>query len=69
MQQDVAIGVAAQAFRMRQGDAADLERNAALEFVRVPAVADASFWFQVPGFQSVLVVGRLSLVERAVEIA
>jgi GMP synthase-like glutamine amidotransferase len=56
VQKHVAIGMAAQAFRIRQGDAADLQRNAALEFVRVPAVADASFWFQ--GFQS----GRWSVI-------
>ena len=48
VQQDVTIRVPAQAFRMRQCHAANLERNAALEFVRVPAVADAGFGFQVP---------------------
>ena len=45
---------------MRQREAANLQRNAALEFVRVPAVADASFRFQVSGFQS----GAESLVVR-----
>src|ERR1700730_3113081 len=61
VQEDVAVRVPAQSLRMRQGQAANLQRNAPLEFVRIPAVADASFWVQ--GFQSsrwcwLFVVGR-----------
>src|SRR6202011_3000087 len=59
VQQDVSVGMAAQAPRMWQGQAANLQRNAPLEFVRVPAVADASFRFQVFRFPVwSLVVGR-----------
>jgi hypothetical protein len=47
MKQDVAIGVASEALIVRKSDAADLERDAAFELVRVPAKSDSSFWFQV----------------------
>src|SRR5208282_2480613 len=47
VQQDVAVGMAAEALRVWQSHATDFEWNAGLEFVRVPAVADAHFRFQV----------------------
>jgi hypothetical protein len=62
VQEHVPVRVPAQPLRIRQGKPANLQRNAALEFVRIPAVADASFWFQ--GFQSgrwSFVVGRKSV--------
>jgi len=58
MQQGIAVGMAPETFGMRDLDAANLQRYAAFELMRIPAVADASFWFQ--GFQSC----RWSLVVR-----
>src|SRR4029077_15573726 len=46
VQQDVAVGMAAEAFVVRQSYATALERYSGLEFVRVPTVADAHFRLQ-----------------------
>src|SRR5208282_300966 len=46
VQQDVAVGMAAETLVVRQSHAPDFERNAGFEFVRVPTVADAHFRFQ-----------------------
>ena len=47
MQQDVSIGVAAQALIVRQHDAPDLQWNSGEEFVGVESVADSVCWFPV----------------------
>src|SRR5208282_530459 len=46
VQQNVAVGMAAESFVMRQSHASDFEWNTGLEFVRVPTVTDAHFRFQ-----------------------
>src|SRR5207244_12802683 len=41
VQQNIAVGVATQALRMFNGYSANLQRNAALDVIRVPTVADS----------------------------
>jgi hypothetical protein len=51
VQQNVSVGVAAEALVVRQFETADSKRDAGLEGVRVPAITDAGGEFGV-GFQS-----------------
>ena len=46
VEENVAVGMASETVSVGQGDAADSERDGGLEFVGVPTVADAHFWFQ-----------------------
>jgi hypothetical protein len=41
MQQGIAVGMAAETFGMRDLDAANLQRYAAFELMRIPAVTDS----------------------------
>jgi hypothetical protein len=61
MQQDVSVGVAAQALVVRQLETADSKRDAGLESVRVPAEANAGSEFRVR-FQS-FKVSRFRVLE------
>lgn len=46
VEKNVAVGMASEAVSVGQGDATDLEGDGGFEFVGVPTVADAHFWFQ-----------------------
>jgi hypothetical protein len=46
VEENVAIGVAAEALVMRESYAADFQGDAGFEFVGIPAVADANFGLQ-----------------------
>src|SRR5437868_14435607 len=55
MQEDIAVGMAAEALGVGQRNSTDFQGNAGLELVGVPAEADAGGWFhfgQVSGVRS-----------------